>query len=140
MQALALRLAGSSYREIGATLAVSHQQAYKDVQAMLKTTCMETADEVRRNELHRLDALLAAHWKAAVGIPAMGDQPAVPPDKGATTTVLGIMDRRARLLGLDAPQRIDVTRWVREMAEAEGLDPEQAVRDAGAIVKQAAFG
>ena len=54
----------------------------------------------------------------------------------ATRTVLSIMDRRAKLLGLDAPQRIDLTGWIREMAIAEGLDPDQTVRDAESIVRR----
>ena len=59
-----------------------------------------------------LDGLLMGHWtRASNG------------DVTATRTVLSIMDRRAKLLGLDAPPRLDITGWIREMAIAEGLDP-----------------
>jgi hypothetical protein len=47
-------------------------------------------------ELERLDAMQKAHYASAV-------QGAVP----ATVCVLKIMERRAKLLGLDAPVRID---------------------------------
>ena len=76
-------------------------------------------------EAARLDRLLMDHWGKAI----QGDV-------AATRTVLSIMDRRAKLLGLDAPQRIDLTAWIREMAIAEGLDPDQAVRDAESIVRR----
>ena len=68
---------------------------------------------------------MAGHWEKAIH-----------GDVNSTRTVLTIMDRRAKLLGLDAPQRLDVTGWIREMAEAEGIDPDQAVRDAESIVRR----
>jgi hypothetical protein len=55
---------------------------------------------VRRLELERLDALLAVLWPLAV---------AAQPDQYAIDRVLAIMARRARYLGLDAPEKKDVT-------------------------------
>ena len=126
IRALELRLAGASYRQIGLQTGVSHAQAFRDVQTILKEYLTEPTEEVRKVELGRLDSLLVAHWiKATAG------------DYKATTMVLAIMDRRARLLGLDAPVRIDITAWIREMAEREGLDPVQAQQDAEAILRLA---
>ena len=126
LQALDLRLAGASYRQIGATLGVSHVQAMRDVSKMVSEYASEPADEVRNAELARLDKLMLAHWPQATR-----------GDIKSTTMVLQIMDRRARLLGLDAPQRIDITGWIRDMAKREGLDPDAAVRDAQAILREA---
>ena len=128
VKTLELRLAGASYREIGAALKVSHVQAIRDVTYMLRQYASQPADEVREVERRRLDRLLLSHWPAATGQPA---------DLKAATMVLQIMDRRARYLGLDAPQKVDITSWVREVAEREGLDVEQAIRDAEAITKAA---
>ena len=89
----------------------------------------EPATQLRDMEVARLDRLLMGHWTKAIG-----------GDVNATRTVLSIMDRRAKLLGLDAPQRIDLTGWIREMAIAEGLDPDQAVRDAESIVRRSGGG
>lgn len=126
LQALDLRLAGASYRQIGSQLKVSHVQAFRDVQRLLREAVSEPAETVRHAELARLDRLLMAHWpKATQG------------DAKATAMVLQIMDRRARYLGLDAPQKIDLTAWIRKMAEDEGIDPDQAVKDAEAIVRGA---
>lgn len=135
LEALNLRLAGASYREIGGMLGVSGTTAFQHVQRMLRETAQEPADAVREAELARLDRLLLAHWSAAIGDPKA--EPPVPGDRDATRMVLQIMDRRARYLGLDAPTRIDVTGWIRGMAEREGIDPEQAVRDAEAILREA---
>ena len=126
IKALDLRLAGVSYRQIGEQLDISHTQAERDVQAMLDEMAQEPAEAVRKAELARLDRLVMAHWPAAL----RGDH-------RATATVLQIMDRRARYLGLDAPQKIDLTASIREMAEREGIDPDQAVRDAEEIVRGA---
>ena len=125
LKALDLRLAGASYRQIGVQLSVSHVQAFRDVQRVLREIAKEPALEVRAVELGRLDKLMLAHWPRAIK-----------GDVKATTMVLQIMDRRARLLGLDAPQRIDITGWIREMAKREGLDPDQAVRDAQDILRE----
>ena len=125
LKALDLRLAGASYRQIGVQLSVSHVQAFRDVQRVLREIAKEPALEVRAVELGRLDKLMLAHWPFAIK-----------GDVRATTMVLQIMDRRARLLGLDSPQRIDITGWIREMAKREGLDPDQAVRDAQDILRE----
>ena len=125
LKALDLRLAGASYRQIGVQLSVSHVQAFRDVQRVLREIAKEPALEVRAVELGRLDKLMLAHWPRAIR-----------GDVKATTLVLQIMDRRVRLLGLDSPQKIDITGWIREMAKREGLDPDQAVRDAEDILRE----
>jgi hypothetical protein len=55
----------------------------------------EPADEVRKQELDRIDRLQVAVWNRAL----KGDDKAI-------NTVLRLMERRARLLGLDAAQRV----------------------------------
>lgn len=62
----------------------------------LKKTLQEPADEVRMLEVERLDALLSGLW-------ARKNTPEV------TDRILRIMERRAKLLGLDSPVRSDVT-------------------------------
>ena len=126
LKALDLRLSGASYRQIGQQLGVSHVQAFRDVQRVLREVVSEPAEAVRRVELARLDRLMRAHWSAAIE-----------GDTKATAMVLQIMDRRARYLGLDSPQKIDLTASIREMAEREGIDVDQAVKDAEAIVRGA---
>ena len=92
LQCLELRLAGASYRTIGAQLGISYETVRKDVDLMLKETAQESADIIRQTELARLDRMMLAHWNAALK-----------GDVQATNMVLQVMVRRARLLGLDAP-------------------------------------
>lgn len=101
VQALELRKRGKSYRAIGAALGVSEAQAFRDVQAaLMQLNALEqtTAEELRRVEVERLDALLDALWTQATS-PGMKGQ------TFAVDRVLSIMERRSRLLGLDAPAR-----------------------------------
>src|SRR5699024_2045667 len=59
---------------------------------------MQQADEMRTVELSRLDRLQRAVWGKAV----KGDLQAV-------DRALKIIDRRSKLLGLDAPQQVQIT-------------------------------
>jgi transposase-like protein len=96
-QAIELRRSGAGYEDIARHLGMSGPgQAYKVVQEALKATYREPADEVRKLELDRLDRLTLALWQRAKG----GESEAI-------DRVLKLMDRRARLLGLDAPQKFD---------------------------------
>lgn len=104
-KALAMRIAGASYQQIGAALHITDTSAHRHVQKALEridSKTAELAEQVRAMELKRLDALMVGIWKEAVGPDGtMGDPKAV-------ETVLKVMDRRARLLGLDAAQKSEV--------------------------------
>jgi hypothetical protein len=100
-RALDLRKAGTTYREIGRELGCSEQRAHQIVTEELQRLNArrgEAAAEVCRLELERLDAMLAGLWpKAKKG------------DARAVEKVLAVMARRAKLLGLDAPERRELT-------------------------------
>lgn len=96
-KALDLRRAGWSLERIGAKLGVTRQRAHQIVgDALASSRAQITAhvDEIRAEELSRLDGMLDKLYpKAARG------------DLAAADRVLKIAERRARLLGLDAPVR-----------------------------------
>lgn len=108
LRALEMRRAGHDYRSIAAALEYKDPgAAYKAVTAALKATLQEPADEVRRLELERVDKLTLALWPLA----ELGDFDAL-------DRVLKLMKRRADLLGLDAPKKVeDVTPPVEEVEE-----------------------
>ncbi len=101
LAALELRKGGASYREIGKHLGVSEAQAHRDVcralEALNKVTETE-AEVVRTLELARLDAMLMPMLRQA----KQGNQ-------GAVDRVLRIMERRAKMLGSDKAQKLEVT-------------------------------
>lgn len=97
-EALRLRLIGHSYQRIADHMGVSVPMAYKYVNQSLDEIAKQATEDafkVRQIELDRLDLMNAAMMPAAL----QGDQ-------GAVEKVLKIQERRARLLGLDAPTKL----------------------------------
>jgi F420-dependent methylenetetrahydromethanopterin dehydrogenase len=98
---LSLRRLGMSYAEVAKQVGLSRGGAYKAVQHALdeiRASYRETAAEVLELELDRLDEMTRAlSNKVGYG------------DPQAVTAALRVMDRRAKLLGLDAPTKIAPT-------------------------------
>lgn len=100
MSALELRASGYSFRAIGEKLGISHEQARKDVDGELKSLSDANEDkraEMRQLDLIRLDKITKSldHWVEA-GSPQ------------AVMAYLKAMERRAKLLGLDAPVKQEI--------------------------------
>ena len=114
-KALELRKAGMTYQQIADALGYgSHSAAQKAIQSGLKAIIREPAEDLRTLELERLDKMLASHWPAVL--------------KGhvrSTEVAIRIMERRAALIGLDAPKNdrlniageLGIRRYI-------GVDPE----------------
>ena len=99
--ALEMRARGLPYREIGEQLGVSMQAAHRLVVTALealRTETGEAAADLRTLELERCDKMLAGLWEAATS-----------GDTGAVSAALRVAERRSRLLGLDAPQKAEVS-------------------------------
>lgn len=100
-QALALRRSGMAYSAIAVKLGLSKSRAHALVQLGLEDAreqIVTQADELRTEEISRLDGMLRkVYTKAAAG------------DLQAVDRVLKIGERRAKLLGLEAPVRIETT-------------------------------
>ncbi len=116
-EAVDLRIEGKTYREIAQELGVTPTRARQlvaEALAAIEKDTAESAEELRRLELDRLDQLQSGLWEEA----AAGNLKAV----GAA---LKIMERRARLLGLDAPTRTENTHGyanLDQMTDAELLE------------------
>ncbi|WP_327088546.1 hypothetical protein OIE66_40560 [Nonomuraea sp. NBC_01738] len=120
-RACEMRARNMPYSEIAAELGISKSQAWEGVQRALADTVREPADDVRRLELLRLDELAraarevmgATHYVVSQGkvvrltrggAPLEDDGPVL----AAIDRLLKIQERRARLLGLDSPQRVSI--------------------------------
>jgi hypothetical protein len=96
IKVLELRRAGLTWAAIAEQTGYADATgAYAAYKRAIKRVMDEPADDVRKQELDRLDRLQVAVWNRAL----KGDDKAI-------NTVLRLMERRARLLGLDAAQRI----------------------------------
>ena len=97
-RALDLRITGATYRQIAQALHVNEKTAYYDVQdelGRLDALTRQQAERLRDLEMRRLDQLTVA---LASGIRA-GEPRAV-------LAAVRLMERRAKLLGLDAPLQV----------------------------------
>ena len=126
LEMLRMRRQGWAYPEIAEAFGFKDQaEAAKYVIGLLNELVLENAKQVRKLEVDRLDSMLKAVWaKAALG------------RVDAVKIVLKIMERRAAYLGLDAPKRVDITTQVRELAVELGVDPDLAVLEAEAIIRE----
>jgi len=100
-RALEMKRLGASYPAIGKALGISKQAAWKLIQkqfADLREQTEESAEDVRDLMLIRLDGML---W-ALRGKIKRGDPRAI-------DTGLRIEERRAKLLGTDAPSKSEVS-------------------------------
>lgn len=91
------RLAGHSLATIATEEKISVSRVAQIIEAELAARKAAALTSLRRMEAERLDSLQAAVWtRASEGGELM-----------AVETILKIMARRARLLGLDAPMRLE---------------------------------
>ena len=120
MKVLDLRRAGLTWVRIAEEVGYAdHTGAYAAYKRAIKRTMQQPADELRTQELDRLDRLQLAVWPSAM----KGDTRAV-------LTIVRLMERRAKLTGLDMPIKIeqDVTTWT------GGDSIDRAVRDLAALL------
>ena len=97
-RSVALRKEGLSYQAIADELGMARSSVHHTVGKAMATLEKEIEGEARllgALEMERLDNLQVAIWSRAME-----------GHLGSVDRVLKIMDRRARLLGLDAPARI----------------------------------
>lgn len=108
-QAAALRLheAGLTVREVAERLSLSVGGAHKAITRASAARKHEIANRVLDLELDRLDRLQVRHFAAAVG-----------GDTRAADTVLRIMSRRAKYLGLDDRPESDAARTATDLLGA----------------------
>lgn len=103
IKVLELRRAGLTWQRIAEEVGYAdHTGAYAAYKRAIKRTMQQPADELRQQELDRLDRLQLAAWpKAMQG------------HIGSIAIIVRLMERRARLLGLDTPIKIEqeITTW-----------------------------
>lgn len=136
-RALEMRRDFVPYRDIADALGVSVRTAYEDVQKALKEITREPAEDVLKMELERLGAM---HLRLSSEIARVTKQlkqnrddvdlRAVEQVRRLINSQVNVSERRARLLGLNAAQRVelanndvDLDATVAKIIEAASLDP-----------------
>jgi hypothetical protein len=126
LKALELRKSGATFERIGEECKTSRSTAHEDVQTAMRETIQEPADELRRLEIERLDVMWNALYPLATSTGHRQQARAV-------EQCLSIMDRRAKLIGLDAPTRkiVEVITEDAFMDAVKQLEAEVAALDDG---------
>lgn len=138
-----MRKAGTSTSEIARRFGISPKAVNAAVQRQLSRMNAEAAlayPELLRMELERLDSLQQALWPLTQHrkVEVDGEDVMLEPDQKAISTVLSIMDKRSRLLGMGAVQvNLDIQQeaparavlaGAERPAEANAFDPETEAR------------
>ncbi|MGL6014359.1 MAG: hypothetical protein ACRC0J_23060, partial [Shewanella oncorhynchi] len=98
-KAVELRMEGKTFDEIAAECGYKHRQsAFDAVKRALEMVVREPAKELIKIDLERLDKM----WT----VPYLNAQSG---DVQALAACIKIMERRSKLLGLDTPEKHDVT-------------------------------
>jgi len=116
-RALHLRRGGLTFEEIATELKVDEKRARRlcsDAMEDARAQVAANAKELQAMEVSRLDAMMNSIWDAAM----RGNLPVI-------DRVIKIMERRAKMLGLDAQERLD------------GLTPEEIALEAQRAIQQA---
>jgi len=125
-EALRLRQSGSTFAKIAAALGYSDPSGARNaVLAALRDNVTEANAEMWSLELARLDALQEALWAKALG-----------GDVSTVDRVLKLMERRAKMLGLDAQPKApegDLDEQIqRELNRINGLEESSGLGQAAA--------
>jgi hypothetical protein len=98
---LELKRSGATWDAIAEVVGYSNASgAFKAYQRAMVRTLQQPAAELRDAEIDRLDRLQRAFWFEAIG-----DRD-TPPNLRAADFILRVIDRRSKLLGLDAPTKV----------------------------------
>ena len=96
-----LRIQGFTFDQIATEVGFNGPSgAWQAYERIKNAMIFESVDEARKLELMRLDELQFSLWDRAIN-----------GDLSAANCVLKVMDRRAKLLGLDKPEKVEVNKW-----------------------------
>lgn len=126
-----LRVLGHTTAEIAKDVGLSE----RGVRHNLKRAVAEMdATSLVEHEIHvdlaRIEALIKAHLPLALGRPPgtlNEDDPGVPPENGAAFFLIKAFERKSKLLGLDAPKKVDIAHMITQWSRQHGYDPEDVI-------------
>jgi hypothetical protein len=119
-----LRTEGYVWREIAEQVGMSTAGVYKAYNRAMTRVIAPSIEEHRELELDRLDILQRTYW-----------QPAVNGNLRAADYVLRVIDKRAKLLGLDAPLKVQA-----EVVTYDGSDLDREVERVARIIEASTIG
>lgn len=128
-----LYIAGEPLNSIAVKVGVT----YRSIQANLKKIVNDidvTKDLDREiaTDLTRLETLFRRFWPYAVGIGGAND--GAEPSIEYGEFILKVLDRKAKLLGLDANKRVDIYAIIESWSSRNGFDPVDVIDVVGDLL------
>lgn len=123
---------GLSYRQIAKKFKVSHMMVAHDVRSYLmdhRIIGIQNVSEYRQVQMERIQTAFGAIWPSVV----KGNM-------GAVTVMVRLMEREAKLLGLDAPTKVDIRARIEALAREDGVNPTEALEIAEGVYKEISSG
>jgi|APGre2960657423_1045063.scaffolds.fasta_scaffold07631_3 predicted transcriptional regulator len=111
LEAIGMRKQGMTYAEIGRAMGVTRQAAYSYVEREFKSLMKEgsvVAEKALSLTLARFDELLKVYYKEATA-----------GNRESLQSVLSIMDRQIKILGLEAPKKSESTVTYQTLSDQE---------------------
>jgi hypothetical protein len=110
-RAIEMRLTGMGLQDIADQLGYSDASgAFRAIKRGMEKSVREPAEQLLTMELMRLDDLLQAHFPLAKS-----------GDTRSAELVLKVMERRSKYLGMDAPEKIDLTGQMTQTVQLVGI-------------------
>lgn len=119
---------GKTFRQIAGENGVSPSTVSSDIKEFVKELREEGlryVEEFRIVQQERISAAVYAIWENVL----MGDI-------GSINTLIRLLERESRLLGLDAPTKVDITAKIRALAVGEGIREDEAYEIAEGVYKE----
>jgi hypothetical protein len=133
-----LRLAGvNDQTQIATMLGFSNAVICRDFQIIddeWRRQATEEINVVKGRQLKRIEAMIREIWAPMID----GKNPLSVRDKlNIIDRVADLIKLESRIVGTEAPARLDVTLTLQAVAEALGFDPSDAVAEAETIIRSA---
>lgn len=125
-QAVELRGAGYTFSTIAERLGYPNaRRAHEGVSRALDRTVSEPAESLRMETVYRLDRMLVAIWPLALGLHESQAATGRIPSLDAIDRVVNIERTRAKLLGLNAREKVSLREVIDRIAEERGYDADE---------------
>lgn len=121
-EAFEYRIAGLSYSKIADKLGISTSRAHSLVAEALKESqesVKDLANRHRQIQHARIEKLVAALWSDAVAARSVEER------RRSIAQIVKLLDRQAKLWGMDAPKLVEAT--VKNLQEVDPEDAEKAL-------------
>ena len=121
---------GKSFRQIAMNHDVSSSTVSSDIKAFVR--------ELKEEGLRHVEEYRIVHQeRIAVAVSAIWDR-VLEGKMDAINTLIRLLERESRLLGLDAPTKVDITAKIRALAVGEGIHEDEAYEIAEGVYKEIA--